>query len=239
MTAAWLYDEPSVANTPAASARRGALVVVPRLSALPAALDSALKPQLTALGLVGPGPGCLHIAIAGELDTLIGPGLGALGSQLNPLAEDPPSPVELSITGSSNVGEVDGAAVGAAAVRQALAGAFSSCSSSLYSLGFDILSAVVNTGSSAVPLRVGYRWCPERGDRGSEKLTVTSSGNFRRDRFLQQVREEASAWHSILQVAETPLDQKLPEISPTVSPDCEPLTLAVLTTLPLPSSCRL
>jgi hypothetical protein len=55
-------------------------------------------------------------------------------------------------------------------------------------LGFDIISTIVNTGSSAVPLRVGYRWSPEKGEKiSSTILSVTSAGNFKRDRFLQQV----------------------------------------------------
>ncbi|GIM14328.1 hypothetical protein Vretimale_17213, partial [Volvox reticuliferus] len=193
--AAWLYDDPATANTPAPTQRLAALLLLDRLA--------SLSPGLTALSAVldklrddaggAAGVGTLHIAIA----TTGGSGSNG-GAPRHRRTPSQPTPVYLNVDGAAagNNTALDALLPPAEqgvelsrATAAAVATAVTSSTAALRHQGFSSVSFLA-PGSTACPLRLGWRWIPAAAAAAAAATpmaAVPADGTFQPDTFMSAV----------------------------------------------------
>jgi hypothetical protein len=175
VVAAWIYDDPRLANTTASRHQVGAFLVIPSLADLADSLP-AVSNAMASLG-ADPAGGMLHVAVcgsealklsAGAEKLLAAGGLGAaepdvkVFSSVELIGHDSASPAGLRSAGSPQ------------ATTQRVAAAVADAQVALRGLQLGCVS-VLAPGVSTLPLRSGFVW-------------DAAAGAFRYDPFLRQVR---------------------------------------------------
>ncbi|KIY92259.1 hypothetical protein MNEG_15704 [Monoraphidium neglectum] len=186
VVAAWIYDDPRLANTSHARHQGGAFLVVPSLAELEGALP-AVAHAMSALGTDCAG-GTLHVAVCGSDAVKLSPGAeqllagGALGaaepgakvfSSAELISHDAPAAAAAHGNGNGAAALARGAGMGPQEKARRVAAAVADAKATLRRLQVATVS-VLAPGMSTMPLRSGFVW-----DEAADC--------FKYDPFLRQV----------------------------------------------------
>ncbi|GLC69098.1 hypothetical protein PLESTF_000789000 [Pleodorina starrii] len=195
--AVWLYDDPAAANTPAPTQRIGALLLLDRLGALNlglTALSTAINNLRADVGGAVVGVGMLHIAISAPANGNGGSNGGGNGNggggARHSRTPSQTLPAYLSADGTAAGGGAAAANPAAfdallppaehgveqsRATAAAVAAAVASSTATLRRLGFGAVSFLA-PGTTACPLRLGWRWIPTAADVAAAAAAAAEGG---------------------------------------------------------------
>ncbi|KAG2445384.1 hypothetical protein HXX76_000006 [Chlamydomonas incerta] len=185
LLAVWMYDDPSLANTPAATQRLGALLLLDRLTlhvALAAPPAGGVGAAAAAAAAAGGGGGGRH----SRTPSFPGPSLITLG-----VSGDPASTAALDALLPPAEQGVEASRATAADAAAAVAGS----AAALRGLGFGAVS-VLAQGTTAAPLRLGWRWVPASASASPAASTPSAAaaatipadgGAYQPDSFMSAV----------------------------------------------------